>query len=58
MTTATRISARSHSTFVDVMALVVTALVSIAAHSQPQLRRPRAAAGTAAILRVALQNAS
>ena len=37
MTATTRKSAGSHSRFVAAMALVVTALVSIAAHSQPQL---------------------
>jgi dienelactone hydrolase len=37
MTATTRIPAGSRSTFVNAMALVVTALVSIAAHSQPQL---------------------
>ena len=35
MTTTTRVSAGPHSTFVAAVALVVTALVSIAVHSQP-----------------------
>ena len=37
MTATTRVTARAHSTFGSAVALVVTALVSIAAHSQPAL---------------------
>ena len=45
MTATTRVSARAHSTFGAALALVVTALVSIAAHSQPALPRMGGGAG-------------
>jgi len=45
MTATTRVSARAHSTFGAAVALVVTALVSTAAHSQPAMPRTGGGAG-------------
>ena len=47
MTATTRVSAGPHSTFGAAVALVVTALVSIAAHSQPALPPLRGGGATA-----------
>ena len=50
MTTTTRVSARPHSTFGAAVALVVTALVSIAVHSQPAVPRIGGYLGTSPIV--------
>jgi dienelactone hydrolase len=50
MTTTTRVPGRPHSTFGAALALFVTALVSMAAHSQPALPRTGGGAGGYATL--------